>query len=664
MPYTQDTRIASVHSVLGEDALLLRRLVGHEAISRLFELSLDLASELQSIDFAKIIGTPIRITIRLQSGATRHICGIVSRFYQGGGDRRLSHYRAEVVPSLWRLTRCTNSRIFQDLSVPEIVKTVLQRRGITDIEDRLTGSYAPRVYCAQYRETDYQLVCRLMEQEGISFCFSHHEKGHAVVLFDSPAGNRRCAQATAMYAEATDLYREGEVWDLGTEQSLAPGAYTLTDYEFERPSLHLGVSTATLHPVGGNEALEIYEHPGEYGAVQAGERLVRLRMEAEEAAALRITGQSACAAFQAGDHFTLAGHYRTDRNQPYLLTEVRHALEQPLVVADGAPATYENGFAALPYAIPFRPKKTTRKPAIQGVQIAMVVGPPGEDIYVDKYGRVKIQFYWDRDGQRDEHSSCWVRVSQPWAGKSWGSVSIPRIGQEVLVDFIDGDPDRPTITGRVYNGEQMPPYELPAGAHQMGLKSRSTPGGGGYNEISLSDTKGNEGVTIHAQYDMNTTVEHDEALTVHNDRTTTVDVNHTESVGVDQTVTVGSNQSTTVGANRTITVAANQSSTIGGAAAETIAIAKALSIGGAYQVSVGGIHNESVGGAKTSQVGAFSMEMVGGYKTMKVGEKLSIDVGEEITITCGAASITLTQGGEVLIKGSHVKLEGDPIDLN
>jgi type VI secretion system secreted protein VgrG len=325
-------------------------------------------------------------------------------------------------------------------------------------------------------------------------------------------------------------------WSLS--QEVRPDQYTLKDFNFQQPTLDL---TSTVK--GKDERkLEIYDYPGEYREKGQGERLVGLRMEEEQAPLIVISGSGTCVGFTPGYRFDLRDHYRRDFNKSYVLTSVYHEAVQGGAYrssSDGAGAEfhYANHFQCVPHPTAFRPPRVTPAPVVHGSQTAIVVGPAGEEIYVDKYSRVKAQFHWDREGKRNENSSCWIRVSQNWAGKRWGAIFIPRIGQEVIVDFLEGDPDQPIITGRVYNGDSMPPYELPGKMVVSGVKT-DTHKGQGYNELSMDDTAGNEQITIHAQYDMGTTVEHDDTQTVHNDRTITVDGAHTETIKKDTTITV------------------------------------------------------------------------------------------------------------------------------
>jgi type VI secretion system secreted protein VgrG len=335
------------------------------------------------------------------------------------------------------------------------------------------------------------------------------------------------------------LTDEDTVFSWRVDQEIRPGKYALTDYNFKTPSNSLLVEVSSKIKQGGNDKFEVFDFPGEYDTRDEGEAYVGARMEEEELPHATATGESNCRSFVPGFRFDLSESDRDDQNGTYVLTSVTHTAFEAGSFSETGETSYNNFFSCIRVAVPFRPPRTTPRPLVQGSQTAVVVGPKGDEIFTDKFGRVKVRFHWDRDTKRPpEEKSCWIRVSHPWAGKGWGSVSIPRIGQEVIVDFLEGDPDQPIITGRVYNAEQMPPYGLPAGGVVSGLKSNSTKGGGGYNEMSMDDTKGKEKITIHAQYDMGTTVEHDDSQTVHNNRTIAVDGTHTETIKKDTTITV------------------------------------------------------------------------------------------------------------------------------
>ncbi len=460
------------------------------------------------------------VTVNLQDGGERKIHGLVRRFAQMGQQEDLTFYSVELVPWLWFLTLSQDCKVFQNKSVLDIVQEVFDGLGYTDYELRCSQTYAPREYCVQYRETHFNFVSRLLEEEGIFYFFEHTQDTHTLVLADLNSTCQPCPaqDAVRMAVEEGPWQDEDVVTSISLESAVHLGKVTLRDYDFTRPSLNLETAAES------EDWEEVYDYPGHYVELDEGARYAQLLLEEGACGGQVVRGASNCRAFVSGHKFTLEEHYRADANQEYLLLHVSHRAEAGDYRSwDTASTEYNNTFVCIPSATPYRPPRRSRKPRIHGSQTAVVVGPAGEEVYTDEYGRIKIQFYWDRLGQRDQNSSLFVRVVSFWAGKGYGSISIPRIGNEVIVDFLEGNPDAPIVTGSVYNAEQAVPFALPGAGIQMGMKSRTSPGGGGSNEITMTDTAGEEKITIHAQYDMGTTVEHDETQTVNNDRTITVD---------------------------------------------------------------------------------------------------------------------------------------------
>jgi type VI secretion system secreted protein VgrG len=348
-----------------------------------------------------------------------------------------------------------------------------------------------------------------MEEEGIYYFFRHERDKHTLVMANSSVSHPCCPHQP--YARYHDIGRGRRDEDLITElhiaQELRPGQYTLKDFNFEDPETNMIAQVTDLNH------FEVYDYPGGYLRQPYGQRLVRIRLEECETPLVRVRGGGDCRAFTAGYKFKLTDHYRQDMNKEYVLTWIHHFASLPADYRSSSgndtADMYQNSFECIPLSTPFRPARVTPRPVMQGSQTAIVVGPEGEEIYTDKYGRVKVQFHWDRLGKHDHNSSCWIRVSQNWAGQKWGWISIPRIGHEVIVDFLEGDPDRPLITGRVYNETHMPPYDLPESRAMMGFKSRSTKKGGigEYNEFVCIDVKGHELIRTHAQKDIETVAE-------------------------------------------------------------------------------------------------------------------------------------------------------------
>jgi type VI secretion system secreted protein VgrG len=673
MAFVQDTHRLAIKTPLGKNALLLRNLHGSEAVSQLFQFDLELLSEHDSISFSDVVGKNITLKIDDAQGTERHWNGFISRFSQGTQDGRLTTYYAQVAPWLWFLTRTADCRIFQNLKVPDIIRKIFSDLSFSDFEFRLYGSYQPREYCVQYRETDFNFVSRLMEEEGIYYFFDHQDGKHMLILADDPAANKPCpGQKTARCGlQGRGMtYKEDLITDWQYSEEFRTGAWAQTDYNFQTPSTSLAVN------LPGPNHYEIYDFPGEHQVRSDGDRLSKIRLQEQTAGVKIHRGSSTCRAFTSGFQVTLQDHYRKDLNQTYLLTAIRHSATEGgaygVGTGSGEELAYRNSFECIPYSVPFRPARVTPQPFVQGCQTAVVVGPGGEEIYTDQHGRVKVQFHWDREGKKNENSSCWVRVSHPWAGQGWGAISIPRIGQEVVVDFLEGNPDQPIIVGRVYNAGQMPPFGMPGGAMISGIKSNSTKGGGGYNEISLNDTKGTELIQIHGQYDMDSKIGHDQRLQVTNNQSENIGVDKSSTVGSNKTVSVGGNHTESVTGNQSITVSSNQtitvsgthtesisgltSQTVGSAKTETIALAKALSIGAAYQVSVGAAMNESIGGLKAEEIGAAKIVTVGGPSKEIVGASKSLTAASGITSTT-PANISEKAGGSIgMTAGANIGL--------
>jgi len=526
--YTQTDRPLAITTPLGKDVLLLTGLRGHEAISRLFSFKVDLLVEAQKeIRFDRILGQNVTVQMGLLDGEKRYFNGLVKRFSQGARDEHFVFFHAELVPKFWLLTKKVRSRIFQHLSVPDILRKVLT--GL-DVTYELSATYYERDYCVQYRESDFDFASRLMEEEGIYYFFRHADGSHQLVVTDNTNPSVP-GQANVIYEEVSrGVVPDMRITAWEKSQELRSGEYTLWDHCFELPGKHLEASHKTIESVtagkvthklhvGGNDQLEIYEYPGGYaqrfdGIDRAGaprprdlkriyedrDRTVKIRMEQEAVAALEIRGSSDCGQFAAGHKFTLQRHF--DANGPYVLTGIEHDAHMSGYRAGEPPDfRYENHFTCIPSALRYRPQRLTPKPVIAGMQTATVVGPEGEEIFCDRYGRVKVQFHWDREGKKDANSSCWVRVAQVWAGKGWGAFFWPRIGHEVVVIFEEGDPDQPLIAGSVYNAANMPAFKLPAAKKFAGIKSATVQGAAGqnYNGIIFVDEQGKEHLAIHSE---------------------------------------------------------------------------------------------------------------------------------------------------------------------
>lgn len=552
MAITQKNREAAIGTPLGEDVLLLVSMSGTEQLSRPFEFQLELASEEHHIKSSDIIAQNVTIRLDLPQDQFRYFNGYISRFTQTLGSLELARYRATVVPWLWFLTQTADCRIFQKKKVPDIIKQVFNDLGFTDIEDALTGSYREWEYCVQYRETDFNFVSRLMEQEGIYYFFKHENGKHTLVLADSASAHQPYLDHDQIKFRPADLRASDEKYisDWIVETRIQPGLYTLNDFDFKNTHKDLQARAKVTRKHAAAD-FDIFDYPGEYVESSDGEEYARKRIEELQAQYEVITATSDVRGICTGCTFTLIDHPRNDWNTEYLITSANYNIHSDLLQASSETA-YSCSFNAIDTTQQFRAPRITPKPTIPGPQTAIVVGPSGEEIWTDEFGRVKVQFHWDRYSEADENSSCWIRVSQAWAGKKWGAIYIPRIGQEVIVEFLEGDPDQPIITGRIYNGQAMPPYTLPDEKTKSTLKSNSSKYGGGFNEIRFEDKMDKEQIFIHAQKDEDVRVKNDCKEYIGNERHLIVKSDQFEQVDGDKHLTVKGDQNEKI--NGTVSV--------------------------------------------------------------------------------------------------------------
>jgi type VI secretion system secreted protein VgrG len=662
MAITQHGRRIRVASPLGEDALILTSLDAREQVSGLFRFDCTFASEDENLDFGEVIGRGIGLELEMAQGQKRYFHGIVSRFCQSEAEATNVVYRAELVPSLWLLTRSTDCRIFQKQRVTDILQAVLDEHHI-EYGLEIEGSYPEIPYCVQYRESDFAFVSRLMERAGIAYHFEHGSSGHKLVLFDSPGKVKECpGQSEVTLASQQGGATAGQVTSWVFEHELRSGAFAHTDYVYTDPSLDLSTRRISTLTVGGNDRLELFDYPGGYTSLSAGDARARLRIEAEECAARRIEGASSCYGLCPGYKFELKNHYRSSFNGSYLVTSVRHRFSQALGAASEASA-YENAFQCVPSQIPFRPLPLTPEPVIHGLQTAVVVGEPGREIDVDPYGCVYLHFRWDRRSQRDASSSCRVRVSQAMAGREWGGVWVPRMGQEVLVEFEEGDPNRPMVVGRVHNAEGMPPYALPDNATQSGFKSRSSPGGGpgNYNELRFEDKKGEEEIFIRAERDMTVSVQRDYSCSAGRNGSVSMAEEMTESIGTNKKVTVGADFTEEVSGSETLSVAGTRSRSVSGDDSLSASANRTVSVGGGHTVNVSG--DRKIGAATISETssGSYSISAGGPCSVQAPSVKINADGSIEIS---GGSSVRITGGASVEIGAPTVKISGGTIQMS
>jgi len=672
MAYTQDNRLIAITTPLGKDVLLLQGFSGRESMSRLFHFSADLLSENHSIASKDIVGKRVTVRLGVPKGGQRYWNGFVSRFAFLGRDERFSHYRAEIVPWAWFLTRTADCEIFQQKTIPDILKKVFGDFGFNDFQDKTQSTYTQREYVVQYRETSFNFAARLMEEYGIFYFFEHDNSSHKLTFSDKPSVHKSCVpQSTFRFnvAARTPLEDEDYVFSWDAEEELRPGKYALTDYNFETPNTSLLSQATTVDQVADNTRFEVFDYPGIFLKKDQGSDMVKVRMEEEETSFQVMSGSGNSRSFVPGSKFTLSEHPRRELNADYLLTDVSHSATVGQGYYSGevnAQESYSNHFTCIPFDTPFRPQRITPKPVVQGPQTAVVVGPSGEEIYPDKYGRVKVQFFWDRLGKKDENSSCWVRVSQPWAGKNWGAINIPRIGQEVIVEFLEGDPDRPIITGRVYNADQMPPYALPDNMTRTTFLSRSTKNGtsSNYNELRFEDKKDDEQIFMNAEKDMDWRVEKESREFVGANRHMIVKSSQFEEVDGDKQTQVKGKHiekitgdtSIHIGAKQMEKIDSDQSITIGGDRKEQVTNNESITIGQSRKENVGSNESITIGQSRNTQIGANDV--------LSATQAVYITGGMNVVIQAGMQLSLVGPGGFIDIGPAGVSIQGTMVLIN
>lgn len=649
-----DDRAIIVETASGE-ALTFTHLEGFDEVSRCFAFTVGLTGPALDVAPEALVGRPVALEVE-SAEPRRWIHGLATEFRLIKVEERVASYAVTLRPWLWLLSLTHDCRIFQNLSAVEIVEEVFSKYPQAKVEKRLQKSYPQREYCVQYDESDLDFVQRLMEAEGMFYFFEYAEDGHTLVLVDAMAKLRPAPgyETVPFHIEGAPARRDRDfVSDWTLAASLRPTAYVHTDYNFETPGLSL-LTQSAAEPTAKLFAGEHYGEPGAHPDLARGDGLALIRREELQAANLRVRAAGTARGLASGAIFTLSGHPRDSQNAEHLALRVEYRITDPehRAGAPGGGETYWVEMIAAPASLPFRPERRTPRPVMRGPQTATVVGPAGQEIFTDRHARVKVQFHWDRLGKRDENSSCFVRVSQSWAGAGWGFIQIPRIGQEVIVDFIEGDPDRPIITGRVYNAAETPPYGLPGNATQSGWKSNSSPGGGGWNELRFEDKAGAEQVYFQAQKDHQLLVKNDRAKLVQHDQSDRIDNNarhsvgvnldedvgndKTTKIGVDRRVDIGSNDTEAVGANRSLTVGVDETISIGSNSTETIGANHAQTVALIQTVTVGAARIDTVGAAETRTVGAAQVNTIGAFRQVSVGAAQSHDIGASDSWTIAA----------------------------
>lgn len=650
---SQDNRFITITDFsLGEDTFLVTAFSGTEYVSGLFEFQIDLISENLEIKPDKIVGKSATVTLKNEQG--RKFNGFIKSFSLGGmleHDKR--QYRMTMVPWLWFLSRTNNHRIFQEKNTKDIVTQIFQDLGFNDFDFRAAGG-SPREYCVQHNESDLNFVSRLLEEEGIAYYFVHEDSKHKLVLVDQKNAYEDCGETDVTYHSGTMSVPHISSWE--HVHQFKKGMWSLADYNFKEPTKKLDPQRKTNSKFANNNKFEHYEYPGLYDFTK-GSDLVKIRLDAEEADRDVVNGQSDCSSFYAGGKFKLKEHPNAEEKGSYIIVGISHrAVDTYHFSGAQGSVEYSNEFACIPDSVHFRPALLHEKPYVPGPQSAIVTGPSGEEIYVDEFGRIKVQFYWDREGKNDENTTCYIRVMQVWAGAQWGASFIPRIGHEVIVTFLDGDPDRPIITGTVYNGKNKPPFDSKT---KSGIRTRSTKKGGASNcnELIFDDKKGDEQIFIHAEKNMDTEVENDETLTVDHDRTKhikhdekyTIDNDRTKTIGNDQIEDIGRDKTTSVGKDHTESIGANMSITIDKNLSETV---KAD-----YTENVDKNKNSTIGKDLTEKVQGNHHEQVTKNYSVKA-KKIQLTAQDEISIKVGSASILMKKNGDITIKGKKINVKG------
>lgn len=664
---------------ISQPELEFRALSGTESMSALFEFELEMTSPSYSLDLRQMLGNPVTLEIALEPMGTRYLNGQVTRCTLVGRASPTSRhyvYRATVRPWLWYLTQTVDSKIFQGKTVPEVLQEVLSEYGYP-VETRLGGGYRQWEYCVQYQETDFNFISRLMEHEGIHYWFEHTDGKHTLVLGDETAQHQPLdGDPLLPYIgpdRLTQPIREYVSYWAPAEQ-ITPGKFATVDYDFKKPTASLDALRSNPGQYAHGD-LEVYEWMGGYTEPDQGERYSLVQLEALQVQQATVEGLSNARAMTTGRTFTLRNHPRNVENREYLVHRVSYDIQETDYSSNDETAhVFEVRFSVIPSSTAFRPQRITPHPRTHGPQTARVVGKAGEELWTDQYGRIKVQFHWDRYGQKNENSSCWVRVSSPWAGGGFGGIQMPRVNDEVIVDFIGGEPDRPIVIGRVYNASNMPPWELPANATQSGFLSRSKNGDPGTaNALMFEDATGQERIWLHAERNMDTEVEANETHTVDLNRSTTIGVDDTLMVVGARTTTVQGQETETFmsGADRTVTgdvnetVTGNETRNFTGNVSETITgdVTETIT-GNLSQTTTGDVTRTINGPVVDNTTGTVDETITGDLTQTTMGNvERTIDGNVTDTIT-GAVNYSVTGNTVSTLTGNLDKTVTGPINLN
>ncbi|TVZ41662.1 type VI secretion system secreted protein VgrG [Alteromonadaceae bacterium 2753L.S.0a.02] len=672
--FIQDNRFLRINSALGSDTFFLKALRGNETFSRLFTLELDLLSYEKHINPADIVGTHIATFVDANSEQVKCLNGYVSQFeFTGKFYRGTYGYRAILVPWFWFLKKRINCRVFQNKTFPEIFEEICGEFGFQDYRLSLSENHAKLEYCVQYRESDFDFLSRIMEREGIYYFFEHKNDKHIMCLADAPSAHSYLSPKEVEHNK-NDKSNEC-ISDWAHSYNYLSGTWKLNDFDYEKFNHSLLTETSSVLNLKNAKNYFVYDYPGNYQENTQGKKLAQYRMEAEESHYDVIRANSNVKNFECGKKFTLlSGIFEEDNHKAFVISEIHHeAYDNSFTQDKDSGDFYKNTLRCISEKINYRPGLLTPGPRIDGVQTAVVVGKSGDEIYTDEYGRIKIQFHWDTYGKKDENSSCWIRVATQWAGKKWGTIGIPRVGQEVVVTFEEGDPDRPLVLGCVYNSMHMPPFDLPGDKNVRGVKSRSTKGGSRstYNEISFDDTSGSEKLTIHAQKDFNMDVGKDAGTNAKGNATNNVDGDVTWTIGGNNTFSVSGNDSSSVGGDQSNSISGNKNDTVSGNQEGTVGGNETQNVSSNQDVTIGSNQTINVGSNQTSSIGSNQEISVGSNQTISVGSAQDISAAKQSVSISGnasmdAAQIALTGKSKISLSvgGSNITIDGAGVTIS
>ena len=634
MPIRQENRSVAVSTPLG-DELVLRRMSGHESMSQLFEYTLELYSDNLDIKSENLLGENATVRVELGNDKTRYFNGFISSFSLLSEEGEHCIYQATLKPWLWFLTRTADCRIFQDKTVPAIMQEVFRDHGFSDFKDILTARYRTWEYIVQYRETDFNFVSRLMEQEGIYYFFTHENGKHELVLADGISSH----QTTDGYDEVpyfppenTRQRKRDHINLLQVKKQVLPGSCALNDFNFKTPKSGL-INVSSDEKSHRGASFQVYDYPGEFEENSDGDIYARKRLEELHAQYEIVSGAGDVRGLSTGALFNLIDYPREDQNREYLILSTDYEINSDALQsgAAGNEESFHCSFTAIDSKIQYRAPRITPKPIVQGLQTAFVVGPSGEDIHTDEYGRIKVHFHWDRYGISHDTDSCWIRVAQMWAGKGWGSIHIPRVGQEVIVDFLEGDPDKPVVTGRLYNDNCKPPYELPANKTVSTTKSNSSKGGQGFNEIRFEDKFDSEQIFIHAERNKDTRIKNSDFEWIGNEKHLIVEKDNFEQHKGNKHLIVEKDEFIDNQGDKHLTVQGDQNENVYGTVSRDIDGDLQEKIGNKYGLESG-------------------MEI-----HVKAGMKVIVEAGAQISLKVGGNFIDINPAG-VFIKGTMVMI--------